>query len=304
MNKYVLSLLMLMAISGTSQFALAEMLYPVPRIDSSRVEQKKEHFDRRFTRLKYIRHAGAAALAAGLVYYGYTAYTAPTPIIVDPDTPTVDTLIETVAKLQVRVAGLEKQQQESWVGYLANQSLFGVNLRMVANLALTPVFGHVASPFFDIDALWYQVLAEADYVKGITNQARRFATVRILNPMTPEEKSYLHHILQETTVSLKKQVERTVGFIRHKQAQYSQKDPIILASIDDKIRYLIIAYDDFAQKLEDLLNDSNLTVANMCLSVIACTDQFGQDYRMVKDDLKLLEEQLIESETVVLAAAA
>lgn len=303
MDKYVLNLLMLMGISGTIQPAWAEVLYPVSRIDLAGVEQKKEHFDRKFTRLKYMRYAGAAALAAGLVYYGYTAYTAPTPIIINPDTPTVDNLMETVAKLQQDVAAFKQQQKESWVSYLANQSLLGVNLRMVANLALTPVFGRVAAPFFDIDALWYQILAENDYVKGITNRARHFATVRVLNPMTAEERKYLHEILQETAVLLKKQLEGVIGFMRYKQAQYSQKDPVVLASIDDQIRYLMIAYDDFADKMEDLLNDSSLTVSNMCLSVIACGDQFGQDYRMVKDDLKILEEQLIESDTVAVQPA-
>ena len=90
---------------------------------------------------------------------------------------------------------------------------------------------------------------------------------------------------------LKKQIEKIIGFILHKQEQYREKHPDITNRMDHEIRYLMIVYDDFAQQLGRQLHDVSASHQEIAAGIIEITEQFSQEYNILKEHLKALDEE-------------
>lgn len=308
MKKYGLYLSLMIAFgSPAASFcveATSEAHYTIPSLDDARIASKKEHYDRKYTRLAYARYATMAAAAAGLAYYGYGKWTAPTPPAINLSIPTVDTLPEAVAKLQQQVGIVQHDLNTvsgkgllCWARDVANTTLFAINLNTIVKVAFTPVVGRFFAPLFDLDAFWYQVQSEPDLIKGIVNKARRIGIERVLSPNPDEDANYLCRSIQDAAGFLKKQVEEVLAFVAHMQDEYRELSPAIVSQMDDQARYLKACYNDFAAKTEALLNDKNADLATRSSSLATVADQFGQDYAAVKDYLKVLEANALKSQS-------
>lgn len=279
----------------------AEIAYAIPKLDETQITAKKHHFDRKHLYSKYVQYGSLVAAAAGLAYMGYNHITTPVVPPIDPLMPTVPTLIETVVKLQQdnvnlrnEVEVLSGQSTLSWCGNLMQKAILGIELNTVCKIAVFPLFGRMCASLLELDAFWYEIRSEGDLPRGILNKARRLGNTYILDAVTDEEKALLCRTIQGNAAMIAKQIEKIIGFVRHKQEQYRDTYPAFIMHSDDHIRYMMLSYEEYARTLEQILNSTN-TMQEMSVAILDCTQSFAQEYIDSKDQLKVLEQHASES---------
>lgn len=322
MNTYTRRMLVIASITSILMRDISGDTLIIPRLDPIQIEQKKEFFDAKCTRIKYMRYTALALLAAGITYLGYAKYTAPVIEGFDPHIPTAHTLDQTVVvqgqDIKDQAARLKVLEGKSWLDWgsgIMNHALLGINLNFIGKIVATPVLGRIMAPLLDIDEFWYQLRSEGDFIKGIISKASTLRRLTEppspfnqgipLNSLTDDDKQYFRCTIQDSVALLAKQIEKIIGFVRHKQGQFKDKNPHVVQNIDNELRYLMISYDEFARNIEDILNNAELLKSdnpemnhlmqeerNVSASIIECTKLFEQEYNSVKDHIKALEDQL------------
>lgn len=293
MNKYFLPLVMVVSFGAMPMSMCADNQYAVSILDEARITRKKEHFDRKVTRMTYIRYGSVAAIAAGLAYLSYTSGN--TPAQKDLSIPTADTFGESLAKLQKEVAELKKD--ENWLQWLIDRTGTAFVLRGLTHIATDVAFSELVwAPIQYADASSYEFRSDMEgmYIRGIVVRGQSLSRYTLLDPLTDDEKRSLFQSIQYGVLQLKKQLEVRIGFMRHKQAQSVDAKPQVVTNIDNEIRYLMLCYEEFAHKLEEALNDHSAELSAVSASIVACAKQFGEECRVVKDNLRVLEQELLK----------
>lgn len=316
MNKYTRRFMVILTAGSAIMSALADVSYEIPRLDVVRIAQEKKHYDQKYTRIQYAWYGSYAALAAAVAYYGYTKWTAPastqlpTPVI--PEVATVSAVTNTLVSDHDRLAQQEKIIESlnqrlntlegiSWLNWgsrLMKHAIHSMSLETVCRFIAIPVAGHMMTSFFAIDAFWYEFRAETDFTQGIIAKAKRFAMYGELNRTIDEEKKLAQeasdralYSIRDSITLLVKQLEKIIGFMRHKQELYREKNPDIADRMDREVLYLMVVYNDFAQHISECLHAAGMTRQERADSIIEITQQFFNEYTMLKEHLKTLDEE-------------
>lgn len=303
MSIYVRRFIILISIAGISSDICADVMYSMPRLDTARIERRREAIDTKHNRATYARYSVLAALTAGAACYGYNALTAIPEEVPTSGLAKAASLVanffsqgKALEDHNKRLELLEGKSFTAWLGSIVKKGIFGITFKDILAYGGTPVVMRTVQPLFDIDALWYQISLEDDFVKGIAQKAKRFSPFERrmygLDPLTSAEKAYLCHMIEDNMQALNKQVEKIIAFVWHKQGQYSTDYPMHSEKVDNQIRYLNVSYEAFVTKIEALLNDTAIADEVLSSEIIQQAQQFKDDYEQVKTRLKDLEDDL------------
>jgi hypothetical protein len=308
MKNVIYRLIIAISIGGLQMNLCAEALYRIGHLDPVAINAKREHYDKKCIRSQYMRNAGMALLGSWIAYSGYKRFIQQSGSADwasrSPRDHDVAQIAKNVESMQLEIERLKKNVELikggtwlAWGGDLMHHVIWGVELATLVKIAFVigaaPTLSRFLSPLLDVDELWYALRSDVDFVKSINAKARYAVNHRHTDQIERED---LCRMTQDTAILLKKQVERLIGFIEHKQAQYRDQFPHIATQIDDQVHYLTSAFNTFADSLEQLLNEADVSCERLSLSIISGAQQFGEDYGVVKDQLKALERSLGEEE--------
>jgi len=255
-----------------------------------------------------MRYAGMALLGSWIAYYGYTRYIQKSgsahSAALSPRDHDVANVAKNVASMQLEIERLKKNVELikgntwlAWGGDLMHHVIWGVELATLLKIAFVigaaPTLSRFLSPVLDVDELWYELRSDVDFIKSINAKAKYAVIHRHTDPADRDD---LCRMTQDTAMLLKKQIERLIGFLDHKQAQYRNDFPRIASQVDDQARYLTSSFNIFADTMAQILNEDDASCEKLSLSIITCAQQFGEAYGVVKDQLKVLERSLGEEE--------
>jgi hypothetical protein len=302
MKKYLQQLLIIMSISHTYLACAAEASYRIPHLDSARITSKKQFFDTKYTRAKYLRYTGMSFVAAWMMYSGYKYFTkvptaAPASSIPDSQislTRKVDTIQQEVDQLKQNMELVKGNNWLAWGSELMHHAIWGIELSTLLKIgvaiASAPTIVRFFGPLLDVDELRHELRGDVDFMKAIVSKVRFLAR----EDRQEADREHLCRLTQDTFVLVKKQIESLIGFVRHKQEQYQDEHPIIAAQVDDQVHYLTLSFNHLADTLGDHLNNQETSFERLCQDIIDQAQRFGQEYAGVKDQLKALEDRIYE----------
>lgn len=304
MKTYLQRLIIVFSISGMHAGLYAEYAdtqYHIPHLDPARIAAKKQFFDRKYRRSKYMRYGGMALVAAWIAYSGYKYWfkqpSRDIALTAEGDVP----MVRRVALLQHEVDHLKKNMElvkgNNWLAWgsdLMHHALWGIELTTIFKIGIAlgaaPAIARFLSPLLDIDELRYELRSDIDFMKSIIAKVRFLAH----EDRKTIDRAHVCRMTQDTVLLVKKQIENLIGFVQHKQMQYQDKYPHIVNQVNDQVNYIILSFNSLADRLSHLLNDDDLPFEMLSHLIIEHTQQFGQEYNGVKDQLKALEDRLYE----------
>ena len=304
MKLYAQRFLIIVILSSMHLQHYAQTLYHIPHLDETRIIARKVHFDRKYKRNMYIRYGGLTLLAAWVGYLGYNRMTRSAQEVALPRIPADSTMADMMQRMGVMQQDIESLQKNvallkgntwlAWGGDVMHHVVWGIELTTLCKIgiaiATVPTLTRFFESLVDLDAVWYELRSQTDYIKIITAQTRRFMAEQ---EDTPDDRVYVRRVTQNTMILLKRQIEALIGFVHHKQGEYQDSSAQIAHQVEDQIYLITLAWNSFADSITQLLN-SDRSLEDFGIAIIERTQQFGQDYKGVKEQLKALEDRLYE----------
>ncbi len=263
-------------------------VFNIPKIETIRIDSKQQHFDRVATRYQYLKWGCIGALSAYVVYKNFIQSDT-----IAPEAKKLAELTQQVNSLAEQVEKLGKPANESLlsrIGSTVSNISFGLGLSTFIQIVAYSIASNKLSRLVDVDSFWETMRSEPDLVKGIIAKSKRLVPDMSKAPLTSLETDHLCRMIQDSGVLLKKNIEALIGFIRHKQSQDKDLDPIIVAQINDQILYLTMTFNHFAEKMTTLLNTDYSSMDKKSAAIIECAQQFGDDYGVIRDQFKVLAD--------------
>lgn|GEM_PF-2689974 len=302
MKTYVQRLLIVMSISSMHLAYGADALYHISHLDAVRIASKKQFYDTKYERSKYMRYAGMSFVAAWMMYSGYKYYAGKPSSMRSSDISDgqnemarqVEILRNDVDHLKQNMELVKGNNWLAWGSDLMHHAIWGIELSTLLKIgvaiASAPTVARFFGPLLDVDELRHEMRSDIDFMKAIVSKVRFLAR----EDRQETDRERLCRMTQDTFILVKKQIENMIGFVHHKQEQYQEEHPFIAAQVDDQVHYITISFNHLADDMGGLLNDGQVSFERLCQEIIDQAQRFGQEYAGVKDQLKALEDRLYE----------
>lgn len=294
-------LLNLLFLVGAHPVCLAEAM-SVIMPDNVRIAQKKECIDRTYRNARLARYALLSAVAAGM---GYAIYNRAVSVPVQAEKSTIPSKPVNEADLMIiqkQIDSLKADNADSWTHWIHSilkRSFLSISLKDIITSGAVGLTTRFIEPLVHIDALWYQLRSEGDFVQSIMNYAKRFDSSerqrRGLGPLTEQEKTRLISMIVEANTLLVHQIEKIIAFVAHKKTDFGAQYPDLEKRAENQIMYMRLAYEEFAKKLTSLCNDTTMSTDNISLRITECAQRFATDFEQAKIHLKALDQELEEA---------